>query len=74
MTAQEIIDRDFNTKWSVEDFVYGYCQANDIELTDENEAEITEIVEEMIESGELGLRGFRDVVITDINERMIYIF
>ena len=77
MTAQGIINRDFNIKWSVEDFVYAYCQANGFNydyLCDYKREEFTKNVIEMIESKELGLRGLRDAIIEDINERLVYLF
>ena len=77
MTAQEMIDKYFNTRWEVEDFVCGYCNANGIdyyELPPTEQVEITAKVEDMITSGEIGLKGLRDCVTEDVNERLTYIW
>ena len=75
MDKQQMIDKYFNTTWSVEDFFYAYCQNKGIDdpekdLTEEEYNKLWKECEEKI-TYEL-LRGLRDVITEDINERLVY--
>lgn len=71
---QKLVDEYFNTKWSVVDFYYAYLDARHIyedDLTDEQVKEIEEAVADLIDYEML--RGLRDAVVEDINERLKYV-
>ena len=70
---QKLIDEYFNTKWSFTDFFYAYCEGKDIDdpENDLTEEEYTQLEKECAEKITYGmLRGLREVIIGDINERL----
>ena len=70
---QKMIDEYFNTTWNFTDFFYAYCEGKDIDdpendLTDEEYAQLEKECADKI-TYEM-LRGLREVIIGDINERL----
>ena len=72
--ADKNINEYLNTEWTFVDFFYAYCQARGIEdpendLTDEEYSRMEEECAKKIDRGML--RNLRDVMIQDMNERIL---
>ena len=71
--AVKIVDNCFNTKWDFTDLFYAYCASKGIDdpeedLTDEEYDKLEYDCAKQITDGKL--RGLREVIIEDINERL----
>lgn len=76
MTAEERIQKFFNTHWTFEDFIQAYIWAQDIDSDAlENPAfrqKIEKTVDEKLSYGVL--RSLQEAVIADVNERLYTAF
>lgn len=69
-----IIERDFTIKYDAIDFLSRYCEANDLDMLDLTLAQEKEIYRKIIEIADMGLSTLKDQVVSDINERLLYLF
>lgn len=77
MSAQEKIEKYFNTTWSFTDFFYAYCASKGIDdpendLTEETYDRLERECEEKINVGMLA--RLRETITADINERLTMIW
>lgn len=66
-----IIEKQFNTKWHKEDFLEGYRAAKGIENRELTEEELADFERQMSDGR---LKGFKETIIQEVNERMLYLF
>ena len=70
-SIQDRIKDYFDITWSREDFEEGYKTAKEIEDRELTDGEWEDFDEQMSEER---LKRFREVIIADINERLVYFF
>lgn len=70
MVAEYKVRANFNISWHIEDFIYAYMLANEI-----NDDEFMLKEEDFFKRfNELDLKGLRQTIIQDINERLCIAF